>query len=486
MFKFAHEVSSSDMATKIGTSPQEATGPSGRSHHGKVTLQMVADACGVSASTVSRILNGTAQVSQQKRDAVDRAIAELGFTPNPVARGLAGGKTLSIGVISQAIDSPFYGVALRGIEEELGQAGYSALFVSSRWDAREEKRCIDMLLSRRVDGLIILTGRLSDTDLRSLSKVLPVVVTGRNASGPGLYSLNFDNFEGARLATEHLLALGHRDIAFIQGDPVHPDAIERMDGYRAALKSAGVPLNPSLVLPGNYVEESGRLAVASLLESRAPFTAIFAANDQMAIGSALALHVNGLHVPDDVSLVGFDDQATAAHTIPPLTTIAQGPYELGRLSAQCLLKLLVGETPTIGLPKPRLVIRNSTRALKAPSVEQRISEIAFEAQCGIVITNADGIIERVNSAFTRLTGYTSEEAAGHSPGSLLKSGRQSKSFYQEMWASLQEKGQWQGTMWNRHKNGQVFQEKLSIKAITAPDHSVLHYVGSFTDITAKE
>jgi LacI family transcriptional regulator len=458
----------------------------GGQHSGKVTLQMVADVCGVSASTVSRILNGTAQVSQQKRDAVDRAIAELGFTPNPVARGLAGGRTLSVGVISQAIDSPFYGVALRGIEEELGKVGYSALFVSGHWNVAKEKRCIDMLLSRRVDGLIILSGRLSDADLRNLSKVVPVVVTGRDASGPNLYSLNFDNFEGARLATEHLLTIGHRKIAFIQGDPDHPDALERLDGYHAALKAAGVPLNASLELPGNYSEESGQLAVASLLGSREPFTAIFAANDQMAMGSALALYLNGLHVPDDVSIVGFDDQAAAALAMPPLTTVSQGTYELGRLSALCLLELLAGETPTLSPPKPRLVIRNSTRALKATNIEQRISDIAFETQCGIVVTNADGIIERVNSAFTRLTGYTTEEAAGHTPGTLLKSGQQSKSFYQRMWASLTKHGHWQGKMWNRHKNGQVFLENLSIEAIKAPDHSVLHYVGSFTDVTPKE
>jgi LacI family transcriptional regulator len=474
------------MATKIGKKQQEDKGLFAAQHSGKVTLQMVADACGVSASTVSRILNGTAQVSQQKRDAVDRAIAELGFTPNPVARGLAGGRTLSVGVISQAIDSPFYGVALRGIEEELSQVGYSALFVSGHWNIAEEKRCIDMLLSRRVDGLIILSGRLSDTDLRNLSKVVPVVVTGRDASGPNLYSLNFDNFEGARLATEHLLTIGHRNIAFIQGDPEHPDALERLDGYRAALKAAGIPLNPSLELPGNYREESGQLAVASLLGTRDPFSAIFAANDQMAMGSALALYLNGLHVPDDVSIVGFDDQAAAALAIPPLTTVAQGTHELGRRSALCLLQLLAGETPTLSAPKPRLVIRNSTRAIRAASVEQRISDIAFEAHCGIVVTNPRGLIERVNSAFTRLTGYTSEEAAGHSPGTLLKSGRQSKSFYQKMWTSLKKDGHWQGKLWNRHKNGQVFLEKLTIEAITAPDHSVLHYVGSFTDITSKE
>lgn len=331
----------------------------------KVTLEMVASACGVSPSTVSRILNGTAVVSPGKREAVDRAIAELGFTPNPVARGLAGGRTLSVGVVTQAIDSPFYGLALRGIEEELGRVGYSPLFVSGHWNAVEEKRCIDVLLSRRVDGLIVLTGRLSDTAMRNIAKSVPVVVTGRKLTAPSLYSLDFNNFQGAQIATHHLLMLGHRKIAFICGDPEHPDANERLRGYRAALKAAGMQFNAKLVLPGNYQEKSGLEAVERLIDSRERFTAIFAANDQMAFGAALALHRRGLRVPEHISLVGFDDLAGAIHSIPPLTSIHQGPYELGQLAAVSLLRLLAGEVPTELLAEPRLVIRNSTRALNA-------------------------------------------------------------------------------------------------------------------------
>lgn len=331
----------------------------------KVTLGMVAAACGVSPSTVSRILNGTAVVSPEKREAVDRAIAELGFVPNPIARGLAGGRSLSVGVVTQSIDSPFYGVALRGIEEELSSAGYSPLFVSGHWDADEEKRCIETLRSRRVDGLIVLDGRLSDEALRHLAQALPTVITGRTLSAPGLYALDFNNFEGARMATDHLLSLGHKQIAFISGDPIHPDANERLKGYKAALKAAGVRFKPALVLPGKYFEESGLMAVEQLIASGEPFTAIFAANDQMAFGAALALHRRGLHVPDDVSLVGFDDLAGATHSIPPLTTIHQAGLELGRLAAQSLLQLLNGQTPTGMLPEPRLIARASTRALSS-------------------------------------------------------------------------------------------------------------------------
>ena len=207
---------------------------SGNTKSGPVTLQHVAKLAGVSPSTVSRILNGTAVVSDEKRKAIDEAIAQLGFVPNPVARGLAGGRTLSIGVVTQAIDSPFYGPALRGIEDELDQAGYSPLFVSAHWNPETEGRCIEVLRSRRVDGLIVLNGRLSDQALKNTAKHLPIVVTGRTIKGAGLFALNFDNFAGGILATEHLISLGHRKIAFISGDAAHPDANERLRGYTTA------------------------------------------------------------------------------------------------------------------------------------------------------------------------------------------------------------------------------------------------------------
>lgn len=332
---------------------------------GKVTLEMVAERAGVSPSTVSRILNGTAVVSDEKRHAVDAAIAELGFVPNPVARGLAGGRTLSVGIITQAIDSPFYGGALRGIEVELSRAGYSPLFVSGHWNADEEARCVELLRARRVDGLIVLTGRLSDGALRTVAKSLPVVVTGRQLKAPNLFALHFDNLVGGRIATEHLLSLGHRRIAFIGGDPRHPDAVDRHKGFVAAHQAAGVSVDPRLISVGDFSEESGRVAADRLIESGVPLSAVFAANDQMAFGAALAFYRRGLRVPGDVSLVGFDDVASASFAIPPLTTVHQPVNELGRLAAAAMLDLLGGRTPRVDVPEPHLVPRESTRAYRA-------------------------------------------------------------------------------------------------------------------------
>jgi LacI family transcriptional regulator len=331
----------------------------------KVTLEMVAERAGVSPSTVSRILNGTAVVSDDKRAAVDRAIAKLGFVPNPVARGLAGGRTLSVGVVTQAIDSPFYGAALRGIEVELGGAGYSPLFMSGHWRGDLEARCIELLHARRVDGLILLTGRLSDSKLRTVARSLPVVVTGRSLKAANLISLDFDNREGARLATRHLIDLGHRRIAYIGGDPEHPDAVERQRGYQIALEAAGLRIDAAIVQQGDFSEQSGLAAVERLLAGQGRFSAIFAANDQMAFGAAVGLHRHGKRVPDDVSLVGFDDLAGSVFFVPPLTTIHNPIQEIGQLAAQAILRLLSGDAPQGEVPAPRLVVRESTGAPRA-------------------------------------------------------------------------------------------------------------------------
>jgi len=333
------------------TAPEEA-----------VTLSMVAKAAGVSASTVSRILNGTAAVNEAKSKAVHEAIAELGYIPNPVARGLAGGRTLSIGVVTQSIDSPFYGVALRGIEDELDRVGYSPLFVSGHWNATEEARCFDMLRSRRVDGIIVLTGRLSDSALKHTAKSLPIVATGRRLRAPNLFSLDFDNQLGARLATQHLVELGHKRIAFIAGNSEHPDANERLNGYKAGLEQAGIAFDPELVAPGLFHEESGLLATERLLDTRRRFTALFAANDQMALGACLALHRRGLRIPQDVAVMGFDDLSISRYSTPPLSTIHHPAYELGQGAASAMLCLLRGEKPTFELPGPKVVARESTDA----------------------------------------------------------------------------------------------------------------------------
>lgn len=331
---------------------------------GRATLQMVAQRAGVSPSTVSRILNGTAQVSPDKRAQVEDVIKELGFRPDPSARSLAGGRTMSIGVLTQFIDSPYYGEALRGIEDELYRAHYAPLFVSGHWSESEEASRITLLQDRKVDGLIVLTGRLADDTLVQVASTLPVVVTGRRLSAPNLFSIDFDNDEGAKLAVQHLHAMGHRQVAFISGPLDHPDAAQRLGGFTAEMQRLGLTVPSDLIAYGDFQEGGGYRAMNHLLQTGHPFSAVIAANDQMAYGARLALYRAGLRVPDDVSLIGFDDLPHSAFSLPPLTTVRQSVYEVGRVAAKAMLDLLGKRPPPSKVIPAELVVRESTRLVR--------------------------------------------------------------------------------------------------------------------------
>lgn len=329
-----------------------------------ITLETVAAEAGVSPSTVSRIINGTATVSDARRAAVEQAIAKFNFQPNPAARGLATGRSLTIGVVTQAIDSPFYSEGLRGIEIFLQEQGYAPLFMSGNWNEQDEARCLSQLIARRVDGIIFFAGRLSNKDLAVYAKQLPVVVTGRSLKGSGLFSLKVDDQGGAALATRHLIGLGHRKIAFIGGPSDHSDAQERLEGYKQTLTEANIPFNPKMVAEGDFREEGGVKAVNWLLDSGAKFTALFCANDQMAHGVYLGLSQRGLSVPEDVSVVGFDDLVASSYMLPPLTTIRQSVLALGQCSASAVLQMINGQRPRVSLPPVELIVRQSTRRIR--------------------------------------------------------------------------------------------------------------------------
>ncbi len=330
-----------------------------------VTLAMVAQAAGVSPSTVSRILTGHARVSDDKRRSVEEAIARLNYQPNVLARGLAQGRTLTIGVLTQDIDSPFCAQALRGVEDALAGTGMTPLFVSGHWNVQDEAERMAHLLARRVDGIVVLTGRLTDEQLREYALRVPVVVTGRSLRGHNLTSLRLDDFKGAWLATRHLIELGHRRIAHIAGPQDHADSMERLSGYRKALEDAGIEADEQLVAHADFHEQSGVLAMNRLLEVHRPFSAVFASNDQAAYGARLALYQHHIRVPEDVSLIGFEDLPGSRYAIPPLSTVHQPVYELGQAAARMLLKMIEGGNAPIALPEPQLVARASTQRLHA-------------------------------------------------------------------------------------------------------------------------
>jgi len=349
------------MSVKSGS--VRTRGKSGPPPRKSVTLRMVAREAGVSASTVSRIINGTVNVSDGLKNAVDAAILKYDFRPNAAARGLALGKTLTIGVVAQAIDSPFYGEGLRGIEACLRHRGYAPLFMSGNWADEDEDRCMREFIARGVDGIIVFAGRLGDTKLRTYAREVPIVVTGRKLRAQGLFSLQIDDQHGAALAVRHLVELGHRRIAFITGSDNHPDALERLEGYKAALQDAAISFDPRLIATGDWHEDGGLRATRSLIESGVKFTAIFCVNDQTAYGACLALFRKGLSVPRDVSVVGFDDLPSSAYRLPPLTSVRQSIGELGEQSAEAILQLIAGQRPKIA-PRPvELVVRESTSAV---------------------------------------------------------------------------------------------------------------------------
>lgn len=345
------------------------------SRSSNVTLEEIARAAGVSPSTVSRILNGTARVSDAKQQAVEKAIAEFHYQPNVLARSLASGRTNTIGVLTQAIASPFYGEWLRGIEDTLLEPGLTPLFVSSHWSPQEEAARLEQLLARRVDGVIILHGQISEELLIRYSARAPLVVLGRSL-GPhdALSCLPIDNITGARDATDHLITLGHRNIAFVAGPPNHADSIERLIGYKAALEGAGIAFDASLVIEADFTEAGGFKAMEQLFDTASHLTAVFCSNDQMAYGARLAMYRRGLRVPEDISLVGFDDLPTSVYMTPPLTTVRQPTYEIGCLAARAVVQLIRGEQVTMDPVPLTLEVRETTQRYSAVDTLRQASD----------------------------------------------------------------------------------------------------------------
>jgi LacI family transcriptional regulator len=327
----------------------------------RLTVIDVAREAGVSPSTVSRILTGTAQVSEDKRKAVEKVIERLGFTRNMMARGLKLGRTHTLGIVIPEVASSFWEVSLRGIEDRLRGSGYVPMLMSGHWDAEQEAQRVELLLQRQVDGIILLSGRLPLEDIKRFAAIRPMAVFGRTLEAKNAIGVSLDNRGGAFEATTHLIDLGHRQIAFIAGIPEHPDAMERMVGYRDALEAAGIAFDKKLVVQGDFHETGGFLAMNRLLDSGRAFTAVFAANDQTALGARLALFRRGIRLPDDVSLVGFDDLPVSRYATPPLTTVHQPVYEVGRLLVDAMFDLLEGRPAKLEVPRMELVVRESTR-----------------------------------------------------------------------------------------------------------------------------
>jgi LacI family transcriptional regulator len=322
----------------------------------------VARLAGVSTATVSRALNDTGQVAEPKRAAIDAAVEQLGYRPNTIARSLVTRATQTIALLLPDITNPFYAELVTGIQALTRERDYTMLLCTTDFDPEQEERYLRLLRAKHVDGalvdgLVLPPERIA----RFVEDGFPIVCLDRDVSSPAVPLVQVDNRMGARLATEHLLALGHRRIAHIAGAPARISE-ERLVGYQGALESAGVSLDSALVAVGAFTEIGGHDAMRVLLAAAPELTAVFAANDLSAIGAMNALAASGRSVPGQVSVVGFDDLRLARFMAPPLTTVRQPAGEIARHSTELLLGMIAGKKPRESrhLFVPELIIRSST------------------------------------------------------------------------------------------------------------------------------
>ncbi len=330
----------------------------------RVTIRDVAAQAGVSHQTVSRVLNGSRHVLPKTRERVLAAIAELGYRPNAIARSLAAGESRLFGCIAQNLTDYTFACIIEGAERYARDYGYYLLSASAE-DEQSFKQLVEQLVrSGRVDGLIVTQPYL-DRRYKYLPTEVPVVLVGARARDAAFCSVMVDNVAGARLAVEHLLSLGHRRIATMTGPKVEDCVLERTRSYRDTLQRAGIELDARYVAEGDWSASSGYAIMRRWLDQGLPFTALFAQNDRMAIGALRALRESGIRVPDQISVVGFDDIPFAAYLDPPLTTVQQDLHALGREAARLLLGARQEEqvcSQHILVP-PQLVVRQSTQAV---------------------------------------------------------------------------------------------------------------------------
>jgi len=316
----------------------------------------------VSIATVSRVVNKSDhKVNATTREKVLAAIQELDYRPNALAKSLLMKRTMTIGIIIPDISNPYYAEIVRGIQDTADRAGYTVMLHNS--DGKQERiiRDIYALREKSADGIIFSGGIINGFDTLSILKELKdrVVVVGRHEVD--FPAIMVDNMGGATQAVQHLIDLGHRQIACVGGPAGSSTSIDRLTGYRNALAQNGLPFNERLVKHGAWDPRSGHMMAGQLLRVKARPTAIFSANDQMAFGVIKAAKDAGLLVPQDLAVVGFDNIPSASYIDPPLTTVGIPMSELGSAAMRMLIDLISGEKfDKLRLFKTKLLIREST------------------------------------------------------------------------------------------------------------------------------
>ncbi|MGA3056927.1 MAG: LacI family DNA-binding transcriptional regulator [Candidatus Limnocylindrales bacterium] len=340
------------------------------------TLNDVARLAGVSTMTVSRVVNGNGYTSPATQARVNQAIAELGYMPNVLARQLRSSRTKTLALVLTDIANPFFTTIARGVEDAARAQGYAVMFCNTDESVDLELEYVRVLIQRRVDGVLLVPAADSSTSLDLLkTHKLPAVVLDRRLRSGEVDEVRADSEGGAYAAVRHLIDLGHRQIAVLAGPESVSTSADRVAGYRRAMLEAGIDPTTQQILFGQYTEASGYEMTGRLLAAPTRPTAIFAGNNFIAFGAIQALRESGLEIPDDMSIVVFDD-LPQGWIMPFLTVIAQPAYEIGRLAAEMMLERLASEEPieprTIVLPSSLIVRRSSapprsTSAQPAPA-----------------------------------------------------------------------------------------------------------------------
>jgi DNA-binding LacI/PurR family transcriptional regulator len=308
-----------------------------------ISIKDVAATAGVSHSTVSRALNNSPRVSQATSERIRRIAAEAGYSGSAIARSLATQRTKTIGVVVTTIADPFAAGIVIGIEEIAGNNGYSVFLANSNADPDRELRVVRSFEERRVDAIIVLASRVGALYLTLLSRLrVPIVMINNQHPSEFVHSVCIENTHGARTATQYLVSLGHRRIAYIGDRNGRQSDTERFAGYREALDSSDLPFQPDLVQYGDGTPDGGVHAMSGLLRLTDPPSAVFCYDDMTTLGAMRAVRSAGCRVPEDISFVGFDDLPIVRFTDPPLTTIRQPMATMGCLAMEAVLDLLGG------------------------------------------------------------------------------------------------------------------------------------------------
>jgi LacI family transcriptional regulator len=317
-------------------------------------MKDVAQAAGVSVTTVSHVINETRYVSKELRERVLRVMEDLNYRPNILARSLRQGISHTIGLIVPDNSNPFFAEVARIVETRGFEAGYSVILCNSDGQLEKELTYVNVLLAKRVDGIIFIAASSQSEHIALLTEEnIPVVIADRQMLDSDVDVVLVDNYRGGYLATEYLLSLGHRRIGCITGPSDVTPSADRVRGYRDALTAAGLPVDESLIVKGDFRYVSGASGVQQLLDLKEPPTAIFACNDAMAMAAMAVIRQRGFAIPDDMSIVGFDDIPQASFTSPPLTTVAQPIQDIGRIATDLLIERMSGSTSR---PSQRIVL----------------------------------------------------------------------------------------------------------------------------------